>query len=153
MNFGVIPVGNNSHLAMDFFKAYKDREVIGPNRADKLNDYFVSLTAFPGNTAVYSFDNISSMYSFCYRTMKEIQGSRIANLNKNNYLFERIYANQMKVNPSAPGSVILDVYENFPKVDYGTKAQYEFFESHYDSIMSYCAFHNRTEEVRLSRIG
>jgi hypothetical protein len=30
--------------------------------------------------------------------MKEIQGSRIANLNKNNYLFERIYASLPQAN-------------------------------------------------------
>lgn len=128
---------------MDFFTDNKSVEVMGANRVSECGAYFLALTVFPGNTAYYSFKNSYDLFKFAYRLFSSVCGEHEGLYNKRMKSLESAQLQQLRINAKThldvPTAFCFHHTDYFPRIDFGTHSQLEFFDSHYDSFMNLSA--------------
>lgn len=116
---------NNNGIKMDEAMENLEnrrRRFYGDDVAD--NSYVVALSSMAGafSTAFFEVKDANDMYRIIYDVMKEVRGSSYMNLNRKHSFVERLYA----PNDRTTTALILDDYDLFPRINFGTGAQFKF---------------------------
>ena len=92
------------------------------------NAYVVALSSLPGpfSTAFFEVKDKNDMFDVIYDVLGEVRGKAIMELNKEQSVVERIYSSTNQTT----SAFLLDDYEDWPRINYGTGAQFKFSRQH-----------------------
>lgn len=113
---------------LDFIENEKNR-IYDIEKCKKL---FVTVTALPGITGLYTFDDENSMFEFCEKFHKTVFGSD----QKENYYSDSFH-NCPQDSLFISSNLGIDEYEKneFPVLCFGTRKQLDIFNRNYNRIM------------------